>query len=134
MFDASREHREFGAVHLPEAEGGQECSTKEKRDKDVSRCPWVLVASPLKSRKEQNHAANAEQAADVIDLFQDLASWLAKGVDTRWWKVKEQCHQEANAIPCADNGADVSPVGIVCEQISQVCPTGWYEMYSRAIS
>ena len=72
-----------------------------------------LISSPLHARKEQNHSRDTQQASKVINLPEDFACGLSGGVDARRRVVEEQSQEEANAVPHADDDADVTPVGVI---------------------
>lgn len=71
--EARWEHWEFGTVDLPEAEGNQQDRSKNEWHKGVSRVPWILVASPKQTGKEQDHTRDGEETADNVNLRNDLA-------------------------------------------------------------
>jgi len=115
---SSWEHGELGEFGFPNAEAGEASHSEKERHQNVSRGPWVLVASPLKSCEEQDHAGNAQEATDEIDLLQNLLFRLAKGIDSGRWVVENEDEQEANRIPCADDGANISPARVVYGRVS----------------
>jgi hypothetical protein len=50
----------------------------------------------LESHNEQNDSSNSQQAADKVDLADDLALRRTLAVDARWREVEEERRHTAN--------------------------------------
>ena len=64
---------------------------------------------PETYRHKEDHAANAEDATNVVDLFEHLPARHAHTIHTRWRKVEDRGHGETDEIPDAAEQADPSP-------------------------
>ena len=84
-----------------------------------------LIASPFQATEEQDHAHNAQKAADEINLGDDLFSTETARVGARRGEVKEERAEEANCVPHAHEDAAISPATV---RRDQLCPEdGWAE-------
>ena len=63
----------------------------------------------MQASHEQDHAGNAEEATNKIDLSDDLSARHAPGVDSGGWEVEEQGSKEPDPSPCTTQGTTVPP-------------------------
>lgn len=84
------EHGMFGSVSFPEDKGDKERDTQDQGREYVCAGPLVLVATPLHTHHEQDHASNRQETADVVDLSENLSAAHTHAVNTGR-RVVEHC-------------------------------------------
>lgn len=119
LLHSRREHGELCEFRFPDGESDEEeYGTENKRCQHMGGTPFVLVATPLETSEEQNHADDGESSADKVDFTNDLFPGQAARVGSRWWEVKEQCADETDNSPeTAQKGAP-APAGVTGNQLS----------------
>ena len=82
--------------------------------------PWevnffltYLIATPYETRQEEDHARNAENSANKINMLYDLHFTEAFRVDPRWRVIKEEGRSQCNASPYTTYQANVAPASVV---------------------
>lgn len=71
--------------------------------------PWILVATPLHASHEEYQSSDAKEAAQVINLFENLHLRHASRVGSRRWEVENGGKDKANSSPDTADETDVSP-------------------------
>lgn len=127
-----QEKQTWCSPHFPADEANQEGYTEQHRDQYVSGTPWVLgtmisqghrslssqsqtylIPAPLHSSHEQHHTRDTEQSTEKVNLANDFHLRLAGGVDSRRWVIEKECEEKPDAVPNANDDADIAPVGVV---------------------
>ena len=60
--------------------------SESRRQGCVQEIPYAIALARKKSL--QDHSRNRQEAAKIVDFFENLAFALSNGVDTRWWEVE----------------------------------------------
>ncbi len=56
-------------------------------------CETYLIAAPLQTCHEEDHADDAQEPTNPVNFSQNLLSSQASGVHSRRWKVEEECRE-----------------------------------------
>ena len=111
-------HRILRTVCFPEEECDQKNGSKNERGEHVGASPAVLITAPLHAGHEQNHASNAQDAADIVDLSKNLLSTHANAVDSRWREVKDGGHDQTDQVPDTAQQTNPAPRAVVCNKLA----------------
>lgn len=74
--------------------------------------PRVLVATPLHAHHEEEHAGDGKEAAEVVNLSENLLAAQALAVGSRGRVVEHGRHDKTDESPEAAPEADVAPCGV----------------------
>lgn len=58
-----------------------------------------LITTPLHASHEENHASDAQEPSNEVNLTDYFSSAQADRVDSRRWEVEEEGHEETNRYP-----------------------------------
>jgi len=75
--NCSRKHGIFREFELVEDERDEHDRADDERRQHMSRCPLVLVATPLDSAHEEQETSNGEETTNKVDALEDLATGQA---------------------------------------------------------
>ncbi len=113
-------------IKAPRSNGTRTCAECHAY---YSRSEWVgargfhyrktdLISTPLHAGHKQDHAANAQEAPNEVDLTNNFPSAEANGVHSRWGEVKEQSHEEANRDPDSAKQSTPPPASVRGNKLS----------------
>ena len=80
--------------------------------------PLILIPTPQQSSNEEDKAAYTQKTSHEIDLGNCLSSSQTHRVDSRWWEVVKQDHQQAEEIPNSADKSTPPPRRVISDELS----------------
>ena len=74
-----------------------------------------LIATPLHTHHEEQHARDAQESTHIVNLLNDFTASQALRVDSWRGKVENGCEHQANECPNSANKATVAPSRVVSD-------------------
>ena len=68
-----------------------------------------LIATPLKSRHENEHTADTQESTDKVNLLNSLLLRQSLRVDSWWWEVEDDGHDESDRGPDTAQDTTIPP-------------------------
>lgn len=116
--NTSWEHRILSTLPLPKTERNHHRHTHKQRSKRMRIRPLILVSTPEQSRNKEDKAAYTQEASHEIDLCNCLSACETHRIDSRWWEVVEEDHQESEEIPNSADKSTPPPRRVISDELS----------------
>ena len=118
LLQSRRKHGIFCPFPFPDEKCHKQEEAGEQRREYMGGRPGILVAAPLQAGHEDQHATDTQEASNEVDLLEDLRARQTHRVDSGWWEVKDQGHDETDSSPGSTKGATIAPAGMSGNELS----------------
>ena len=68
-----------------------------------------LIATPLHTHHEEQHARDAQEPTHIVDLLNDFTASQALRIDSWRGEIEDSCEHQANECPNSAKKATVAP-------------------------